>query len=165
MAKDQFSFDVVSEVSMPEVTNAVDQAAREIGQRFDFKNTGTNISQDATTIELRSSTEDRLKAALDVLKDRAVKRGISLKALREGPVQPAAKGTYRQNVNVTTGISEEKAKAIVKLVKASGLKVQSQIQGEQVRITGKKKDDLQAVIAVLKEQDLELPLQFTNFRP
>ena len=137
MAKDQFSFDIVSEVSMPEVTNAVD----------------------------RSSTEDRLKAAVDVLKDKAVKRGISLKALSEGEVHPAAKGTFRQSVHVNTGISEDRAKAIVKLVKGSGLKVQSQIQGEQVRITGKKKDDLQAVIAAVKEEDFGIPLQFTNFRP
>ena len=165
MAKDQFSFDIVSEVSMPEVTNAVDQASREIAQRFDFKNTGTSMSQDATLIEVRSSTEDRLRAAVDVLKDKAVKRGISLKALSEGEVHPAAKGTYRQSVHVNTGISEEKAKAIVKLVKGSGLKVQSQIQGEQVRITGKKKDDLQAAIAAVKDEDFGIPLQFTNFRP
>jgi cyclic-di-GMP-binding protein len=165
MAKDSFSFDVVSEVSMPEVGNAVDQAAREIAQRFDFKNTGTGITRDDKLIELRSSTEDRLKAAVGVLKDKAVKRGISLKALTEGPVQPAAKGTHRQSVHVTTGISEDKAKAIVKFVKGTGLKVQSQIQGEQLRITGKKKDDLQSVIATLKQEDFGLPLQFTNFRP
>ena len=165
MAKDQFSFDVVSEVEMPEVSNAVDQASREIATRFDFKNTDTSISQDDKLIELRSSTEDRLQAALGVLKDKAVKRKVSLKALAEGPVQPAAKGHVRMSVNVTTGISEEKAKAIVKQLKGSGLKVQSQIQGEQVRVSGKKKDDLQAAIAALKEQDFGIPLQFTNFRP
>jgi cyclic-di-GMP-binding protein len=165
VAKDQFSFDIVSEVSMPEVGNAVDQASREIAQRFDFKNTGTSISQDATLVEVRSSTEDRLKAAVDVLKDKAVKRGISLKALSEGPTQPAAKGTFKQSVHVNTGISDEKAKEIVKLVKGTGLKVQSQIQGQQVRISGKKKDDLQAVIAAVKAEDLDIPLQFTNFRP
>jgi len=161
MAKDQFSFDIVSEVSMPEVTNAADQAARELAQRFDFKDTGTSISQDGDLIELRSSTEDRLKAAVGVLKDKAVKRQISLKALSEGPVQPAAKGTYRQSVHVTTGISE----AIVKFVKGTGIKVQTQIQGEQIRVTGKKKDDLQAAIAAVKGQDFDLPLQFTNYRP
>jgi cyclic-di-GMP-binding protein len=165
MAKDQFSFDIVSEVEMPEVANAVDQASREIQQRFDFKNTDTSISRDDALIELRSTTEDRLKAAVQVLKERAVKRQIPLKALSEGPVQPAAKGTVRQAVNVTTGISEEKAKAIVKFVKGSGVKVQSQIQGEQVRITGKKKDDLQAVIQAVKAEDFGIPLQFTNFRP
>ena len=165
MAKEQFSFDVVSEVEMPEVANAVDQAAREIATRFDFKNTDTSLSQDDKLIELRSSTEDRLQAALGVLKDKAVKRKVSLKALVDGPVQPAAKGHVRMSVNVTTGIAEDKAKAIVKQLKTSGLKVQSQIQGEQVRVSGKKKDDLQAAIAALKEQDFGLPLQFTNFRP
>ena len=165
MAKDQFSFDIVSEVSMPELSNAVDQASREIAQRFDFKNTDTAMTQDATLIEVRSSTEDRLKAAVGVLKDKAVKRGISLKALSEGPVQAAAKGSSKQSIHVNTGISEEKAKAIVKYVKGSGLKVQSQIQGEQVRISGKKKDDLQAAIVALKDKDFDIPLQFTNYRP
>ncbi len=159
------SFDVVSEVELPEITNAVDQAAREIAQRFDFKNTETTVKlEDGTTIQLESSTEDRLAAALGVVKDKAVKRKISLKALQEGPVEPAAKGHSRQKVTITTGISDEKAKAIVKFLKGSGLKVQSQIMGDQVRVTGKKKDDLQAAIAALKEQDFGLPLQFTNYR-
>lgn len=165
MAKDQFTFDIVSEVSMPEVANAVDQAQREISQRFDFKNTGTMIDRDDKTIEIRSSTEDRLKAAGEVLKEKAVRREISLKALSEGPILPAAKGTYRQNVHVTVGISDEKAKEIVKFIKGTGVKVQSQIMGAQVRVTGKKKDDLQAVIRAVKEHDFDLPLQFTNFRP
>jgi hypothetical protein len=159
------SFDVVSEVELPEITNAVDQAAREIAQRFDFKNTETTVKlEDDTTIQLESSTEDRLAAALGVVKDKAVKRKISLKALQEGPVESAAKGHSRQEVTITTGISDEKAKTIVKHLKASGLKVQSQIMGEQVRVTGKKKDDLQAAIAALKEHDFGLPLQFTNYR-
>jgi cyclic-di-GMP-binding protein len=165
MAKDQFSFDIVSEVEMPEVANAVDQASREIAQRYDFKNTDTEVSRDAALIEIRSSTEDRLKAAVEVVKDKAVKRKIPLKALAPGPVQPAAKGTVRQAINVTTGISEEKAKAIVKLLKGSGLKVQGQIQGPQVRVSGKKKDDLQAAIAAVKTEDFGIPLQFVNFRP
>ncbi len=165
MAKDQFSFDIVSEVSMPEVGNAIDQARREISQRFDFKDTGTSISQDEKMIELRSSTEDRLKAALEVLKEKAVRREISLKALAEGPVQPAAKGTYKQVVHLNVGITDEKAKELVKFIKGSGVKVQSQIQADQVRVTGKKKDDLQAVIRAVREHDFEIPLQFTNFRP
>jgi uncharacterized protein YajQ (UPF0234 family) len=165
MAKDAFSFDIVSEVSMPEVANAVDQARREISQRFDFKDTGTSISQDDKLIELRSSTEDRLKAALEVFKEKAVKRDVSLKALAEGPIQPAAKNTVRQSVNVNVGISDEKAKEIVKFVKGTGAKVQSQIQGDQVRVTGKKKDDLQAVIRDVREHDFGLAIQFTNFRP
>jgi len=165
MAKDGFSFDIVSQVEMPEVANAIDQASREIAQRFDFKNTGTSVGRDDTLIEVRSSTEDRLKAAVGVVKDKAVKRSISLKALSEGTVQPAAKGSFRQTIHVTTGISEEKAKAIVKLLKGSGLKVQSQIQGDQVRVSGKKKDDLQAAIAAVKAEGFDLPLQFVNFRP
>ena len=165
MAKQDFSFDIVSEVSMPEVANAVDQTRREIAQRFDFKDTGTNISQDDKLIEVRSSTEDRLKAAVDVLKEKAVRREVSLKALHVGPVQPAAKGTSKQTINVNVGISEDKAKEIVKYVKGLKVKVQSHIQGDQVRISGKAKDDLQAVMRAVKEHDFDVPLQFTNFRP
>jgi len=165
MAKDQFSFDIVSQVSMPEVSNAVDQTRREIAQRFDFKDTGTSISQDDTLIELRSSTEDRLKAAAEVLKEKAVRREIPLKAFRFGPIQPAAKGTSKQAVNVTTGISEEKARELVKFIKGLKLKVQTQVQGDQIRVSGKTKDELQVVIRAVKEQDFGLALQFVNFRP
>jgi uncharacterized protein YajQ (UPF0234 family) len=165
MAKQDFSFDIVSEVSMPEVANAVDQTRREIAQRFDFKDTGTSISQDDKLIEVRSSTEDRLKAAVEVLKEKAVRREVSLKALHVGPVQPAAKGTSKQTINVNVGISEDKAKEIVKYVKGLKVKVQSHIQGDQVRVSGKAKDDLQAVIRAVKEHDFDVPLQFVNFRP
>jgi cyclic-di-GMP-binding protein len=165
MPKQEFSFDIVSQVSMPEVSNAVDQARREIGQRYDFKDTGTSITQDDKLIEIRSSTEDRLKAAVDVLKERAVKREISLKALAFGPVQAAAKGTVRQSINVNVGISEEKAREIVKFIKGLKVKVQSQVQGDQVRVTGKAKDDLQGVMREVRERDFGLALQFTNFRP
>jgi uncharacterized protein YajQ (UPF0234 family) len=164
MAKDGFSFDIVSQVDMPEVANALDQARREISQRFDFKNTGTTIDRDDMLIELRSSTEDRLKAAVEVLKEKMVRREVPLKALSEGPVLAAAKGTVRQSIHVNQGISEEKAKEIVKLVKGTSLKVQSQIQGDQVRITGKKKDDLQSVIRAVKEHDFGIALQFVNYR-
>ena len=165
MAKLDFSFDIVSQVSMPEVANAVDQARREISQRFDFKDTGTSLSQDDKLIEVRSSTEDRLRAAVEVLKEKAVRREVSLKALHFGPVQPAAKGTSKQVINVNVGISEEKAREIVKFVKGLRVKVQSHVQGEQVRITGKAKDDLQDVIRAVKEHDFDVPLQFVNFRP
>ena len=164
MAQD-FSFDIVSQVSMPEVANAVDQARREIAQRFDFKNTGTTIDRDNTLIELRSSTEDRLKAAMEVLKEKAVRREVPLKALREGPVQPAAKGTFKQSLHVNVGITEEKAREIVRFVKGVGVKVQSHVQGDQIRVSGKKKDDLQTVIQALRQHDFEIPLQFVNFRP
>lgn len=165
MAKDGFSFDIVSQVDMPEVTNALDQARREIAQRFDFKSTGTTVERDDNLIELRSSTEDRLKAAVEVLKEKMVRREVPLKALSEGPVLPAAKGTVRQSIHVNQGISEEKAKEIVKFVKGTSLKVQSQIQRDQVRITGKKKDDLQAVIRAVREHDFGIAIQFVNFRP
>lgn len=165
MAKDAFSFDIVSEVNLQEVANAIDQAQREIGQRFDFKGTDTSISRDATTIELRSSTEDRLKAALQVLKEKMVKREVPLKALTDGEVHPAAKGHVRQAVNITTGIADDKAKELNKFIKASGAKVQTQIQGAQIRVTGKSKDDLQTVIREVKAKDFGIALQFTNYRP
>jgi uncharacterized protein YajQ (UPF0234 family) len=165
VAKQDFSFDIVSEVSMPEVANAVDQTRREVAQRFDFKDTGTSISQDDKLIEVRSSTEDRIKAAVEVLKEKAVRREVSLKALHLGPVQPAAKGTSKQSINVNVGISEDKAKEIVKFVKGLKVKVQSHIQGDQVRVSSKAKDDLQAVMRAVKEHDFDVPLQFTNFRP
>jgi uncharacterized protein YajQ (UPF0234 family) len=165
MPKDTFSFDIVSEVDMAEVTNALDQAKREVGTRFDFKNTDTTLSRDEDLIEIRSSTEDRLKAALEVLKEKMVRREVPLKALSTGPIQPAARGTHRMSVHINKGISDEKARELTKFVKGLGLKVQSQVQGDQLRITGKKKDELQSVIRAVKEKDFGLALQFTNFRP
>ena len=165
MAKTDFSFDIVSQVSMPEVANAVDQTRREIAQRFDFKDTGTSLTQDEKLIEVRSSTEDRLKAALEVLKEKAVRREVSLKALHFGPIQPAAKGTVKQSINVNVGISDEKARELVKFVKGLRVKVQSQVQGDQVRVSAKVKDELQAVIRAVREEDFGLALQFVNFRP
>ena len=150
---------------MNEVANALDQARREILTRFDFKDTGTSLERDDTLIEVRSSTENRLEAAVGVLKDKMVRREIPLKALSEGPVLSAAKGTVRQSIHVNQGISDEKAREITKFVKGVGVKVQSQVQKDQVRITGKKKDDLQAVIKALKEHDFGIALQFTNYRP
>jgi len=164
VAKDASSFDVVSEVDMPEVGNAVDQARREVATRFDFKNTATTIEQDGNVLEVRSSTEDRLKAAVEVIKEKMVRRRVPLKALGEGPILPAAKGHSRMSININRGISEEKAREMVKFIKATGLKVQSQVQGDQIRVSGKKKDDLQAVIAALKEHDFGIPLQFVNRR-
>jgi uncharacterized protein YajQ (UPF0234 family) len=158
------SFDIVSEVDMAEVTNAYDQARREIVQRFDFKNTGTSMELDRDLIEFRSSTEDRLKAAVEVFKDKCVRRKVPLKALKEGPVLPAAKGTYRQAVNVRRGITDDKAKEINKFIKGLGLKVQTQFQADHIRVTAKQKDDLQQVIGSVKERDFEVPLQFTNYR-
>jgi cyclic-di-GMP-binding protein len=165
MAKDQFSFDIVSEVDPQEIRNAYDQAERELLTRFDFKGTSTSMSHDEDMIEIRSETDNRLKAALEVLKEKMVRRQISLKALREGPILPAARGTVKQTVHVNRGINEEKARELVKFIKKSGIKVQSQVQGDQLRVSGKKKDDLQAVIQAIKAEDFDIPLQFTNYRP
>jgi uncharacterized protein YajQ (UPF0234 family) len=159
------SFDVVSEVDMTEVSNAADQASREILTRFDFKNTGTSVERDQDLIEFRSSSEGRLKAAVEVFKEKCARRKVSLKALQEGPVLPGAKGTYRQTLNINQGISQDKAREMVKFIKDLGLKkVQVAVQGEQLRVSAPKKDDLQAVIGALKERDFGIPLQFTNYR-
>ena len=161
----QFSFDIVSEVDLQEVRNAYDQALREIQTRFDFKGTETAMSLDQDLIEIRSSTENRLTAALDVVKEKLVRRSVPLKAVHEGPILPAAKGTVRQNLNINRGISEDKGRDIIKYIKRIGLKVQIQAQGDQLRVSGKKKDELQQVIAALKEGEFDIPLQFTNYRP
>jgi uncharacterized protein YajQ (UPF0234 family) len=159
------SFDVVSEVDEQEVRNAVDQASRELTTRFDFKNTNSSIELKDLSIEMASASADRLTAVRQVLEEKLVKRKVSLKSLDYGKVEDAAGGTVRQTVKIVAGISSDKAKAVNKAIKELGLKgVSSQTQGEQVRVTGKKRDDLQAVIAGLKEVDLEIPLQFENFR-
>ncbi len=159
------SFDVVSEVDMQEVRNGVDQASREISQRFDFKGTDSSIELKEKSIELHTESEPRLEALKQVLQEKMVKRGVSLKALGFGTVEEASKGTVRQEVTLRVGITDDKAKEVGKFIKALGMKgVQHQIQGEQVRVTAKKRDDLQTVIAAVKEHDFDLPLQFTNFR-
>jgi uncharacterized protein YajQ (UPF0234 family) len=160
----QASFDIVSEVDLQEVRNAVDQAAREIHQRFDFKNTDTSLSLAEDKIEMHSATEDRLKAAYQVLQEKAVRREVPLKALQPGEVEPAAKGTVRQTIALVTGISDEKAKEISKFVRQEVPKIQTQIQGAQVRVMSKSKDDLQAAIRAVKEHDFGIALQFTNYR-
>ena len=159
------TFDVVSEVDMQEVRNAVDQANREASNRFDFKGTGAEIEIGDKELTLRASTEDRLRALYQLLEEKLVKRQVSLKVLDPGKVEEASQNTARQRVGLKAGISQEIGKQINRLVKDSGLKgVSSSIQGDQVRVTGKQRDDLQAVIALLKESDIDTPLQFTNFR-
>jgi uncharacterized protein YajQ (UPF0234 family) len=159
------SFDVVSELDMQEVRNAVDQTAREISQRFDFKGTDSSVELKEKAIEIHTESEPRLQALRQVLEEKMVKRQVSLKALDYGTVEEASKGTVRQTVTLRTGITDEKARTVGKFIKGLGKKgVQHQIQGEQLRVTGKKRDDLQAVIAALKDEDFDLPLQFTNFR-
>ena len=159
------SFDVVSEVDMQEVRNAVDQASREVATRFDFKDTGSSIELGDKTIELHTASEERLRALTQVLEEKLVRRKVSLKALDYGKPEEAAKGTVRQTVSLSVGINDEKARAIGKYIKGLGMKgIQHQVQGQQLRVTGKKRDDLQAVIAALKDDDLGIPLQFENFR-
>jgi len=158
------SFDVVSEVDMMETSNAVQQAMKEIRQRFDFKGSVSDITLEGETLTLHSDDESRLKAVIDVLTTKLVKRGVSLKALQYGKIEPAAKGTVRQAVTIQKGIPVEKAKEIVKFIKGSGIKVQASIQENQVRVSGKNRDDLQAIIALVKGKDLGIALQFTNYR-
>ena len=145
------TFDVVSQVDMQEVKNAVDQASREVATRFDFKNTDSTIDLSGLEIELHSSTEDRLKALVQVLEEKLVRRKVSLKAIDYGKVEEAAKGTVRQTVTLKAGISSDNARAINRFIKDKGPKgISSQTQGDQVRVSGKKRDDLQAVIAALQ---------------
>ena len=159
------SFDVVSELDMQEVRNAVDQAQREVATRFDFKNTGTSIELTPKTIDLETESEPRLEALHQVLEEKLVRRKVSLKALEYGKVEEASKGAVRQTVALNVGISSDKAREIGKFVKELGLKgVQHQVQGDQLRVTGKKRDDLQAAIAAMRDHDFGVPLQFTNFR-
>ena len=159
------SFDVVSKVDRQEVDNALNQAAKEISQRFDFKNTGASIAWSGGDIEIRANSDERVRAVLDVFRERLVKRGVSLKVLDHGDPVPAAGGTSRLPVRLQQGIPDEKARAISKLIRAEGPKgVQAQIQGDQLRVTGKKRDDLQAVIALLRDHDFGVALQFVNYR-
>lgn len=159
------SFDVVSKVDRQEVDNAVGQAAKELSQRFDFRGTGAEVSwagEEAMTIS--AETEERCKAAVEVFKEKLIKRSLSLKSFEFG--EPASSGKiYKTSATVRQGISSENAKKIAKIIRDDGPKgVKPQIQGDQLRVTGKKRDDLQAVIALLKESKLDIALQFTNYR-
>ena len=159
------SFDIVSEVDRQEVRNAIDQAQREINNRFDFKNTDSSIEQNDLVLTLRTVSEDRLNALKVVVEEKFVKRGISLKGLDYGKVEEATQNTVRQVVTITVGISSDKAREINRMIKEKGPKgVSSQTQGDTVRVNGKKRDELQAVITLLKGADLGIPLQFNNMR-
>lgn len=165
MAK-QNSFDVVSKIEIDEVRNAVNQASKEVFQRFDLKGSNSSIELDdkEAKLVLASADEYKLKAVVDILQSKLVKRGVSLKALDYGPVEPAAQGSSRQTLSLQQGIPTEKAREIVKIIKKTKLKVQAAIQADSVRITSKDRDTLQAVIALLKEQDLGIDMQFENYR-
>ena len=159
------TFDVVSQVDMQEVKNAVDQASREVSTRFDFKNTDSTVELAGQELRLHSATEERLKALVQVLQEKLVKRKVSLKALDYGRVEEAAKGSVRQIVTLKAGISSDQARAINKFIKDKAPKgISSQTQGDQIRVQGKKRDDLQTVIGALRDHDFGLPLQFENFR-
>jgi cyclic-di-GMP-binding protein len=159
------TFDVVSQVDLQEVRNAVDQAKREVATRFDFKNTGTTIDLGDKAIQMHTESEARLKALVQVLEEKLVRRQVSLKALSYGKVEEAAKGTVRQTATLQMGISSDKAREIGKFLKGLNLKgVQHQVQGDQLRVSGKKKDDLQSAIQAMRGHDFEIPLQFVNFR-
>ncbi len=159
------SFDVVSEIDQQEIRYAVDQVGREIGTRYDFKGTDSSIELSPGEIKLESSSEDRLAALRQVLEEKLVKRKVSLKSLDYQKVEEASGARARQIVKLVAGISRDKATELNKHLKTLNLKgIQSQVQGEQLRVIGKKRDDLQAVIAAFKEQDFGIPLQFTNFR-
>jgi len=160
------SFDIVSEVDLQEVQNAVVQAQKEIAQRYDFKGThcAIDFSSREKTLTLSADDEYRLKSLIDVLLERLIRRKVPVKALDYGSVVPAAGGTVRQLISLRVGIEKENAKRIVKMIKDSRRKVQAQIMDDQVRVTGKSKDDLQAVIVLLREADLDFAIQFTNYR-
>ena len=159
------SFDVVSEVDRQELKNAIDQAQREIGQRYDFKNTNSSIEQNELVIILRTASEDRLRALRTVLEERLVKRGVSLRGIDWGKIEQATGESVRQVVTVKVGINSEKAKELNKLIKEKGPKgVSSQTQGDSIRVSSKKRDDLQTTITSLKAANVGIPLQFVNFR-
>lgn len=159
-----YSFDVVSEVNMQEVDNAVNQAKKEIEQRYDFKGSKTEIDLGEEEIKIASDDEFKLKSVVEIIKAKFIKRGLSPKALDLQKIEKASLGTVRQTAKIVKGISKEKAKEVVAEIKESKLKIQTQIMENQVRVSAKDKDDLQAVIALLRNKDFGIDLQFTNYR-
>src|SRR5512141_858896 len=161
-----FSVDVVNKVDLQEVTNAVQQASKEIATRFDFRGSASKVELREKELELVlvSDDEHKLKSVIDILETKLVRRGVAVKALDYGKIEPAAGGTVRQVARIQQGIPSEEAKEIVKAIKDRKLKVQASIQAEQVRVSGRSKDDLQTAMATVREGDFGLPLQFTNYR-
>jgi len=158
------SFDVVSKVDMAELKNAVEQTMKEVGNRFDFKTSISDIKIEAEALKLHSDDEYKLGQLIDILRTKLIKRGISAKALDFGKIEPASKATVRQDIKLKQGLDSDTARKAVKLIKDSGKKVTTQIQGDQLRVTGKSKDDLQGVMQLLRDADLPVDLQFVNFR-
>jgi hypothetical protein len=162
----QASFDIVSKIDLQEVSNAVQQTLKEVQQRYDLKGTGSTVDLDQAEnkVTLQSPDEFTLKQVMDILEQKLVRRGVPLKGLDYQKIQPAAGSSVVQEINLQQGIPIEKAREIVKIIKQTKLKVQAAIQGDQVRVSGKSRDDLQRVMAVVKEQDLGIDMQFTNYR-
>ncbi len=163
---EEHSFDIVSKVDLQEVLNAVQQAMKEIGQRFDFRGSKSNIelNKEKHEITLTSDDESKLKSVIDILETKLVKRGVSLKALNFGKIEPAAGNTVRQVATLQQGIPVEKSKEIVKAIKDTKMKVQGEIQKDQVRVKAKKIDDLQAIMKIIREKDLGIHIEFINYR-
>lgn len=158
------SFDVVCKLDLQEVGNAINQTLKEVGQRFDFKGTNTEVRLEKNALHLASADDFKVRAVGEILKEKLARRQVPLKALQEKPIEPGPGGTAKQQMDLQEGIATDKAREIVKLVKHTKLKVQVAIQGDQVRVTGKKRDDLQAVVTLLRGQDLGIAMQFVNFR-
>jgi cyclic-di-GMP-binding protein len=158
------SFDVVCRLELQEVDNAIQQTLRELGQRFDFKNVKTEVRREDQKLHLQSADEFKLRAVADILREKLARRQVPLKAVQAGAVEPGPGGTAKQDMDLQQGISTDKAREMVKLVKDTKLKVQVAIQGDQLRVSGKKKDELQAVMKLLRERDFGIALQFANFR-
>ncbi|MBW7889294.1 MAG: YajQ family cyclic di-GMP-binding protein [Bacteroidetes bacterium] len=162
----QNSFDIVSEINMQEVDNALNQARKEIATRYDFRDTKTTIdfNQKEKEITVLSDNDFRMKAVIDILQNKMIKRGIHIKSLKYGALEPAAGSMVRQKITLLVGVDKENAKKLVQIIKETKIRVQAQIMEDQVRVTGKDRDDLQQVIAILREKDFPLPLQFINYR-
>ena len=160
----QNSFDIVSEVDRAELTNAINQTIKEVRQRFDFKGSAANVAMEAEELVLTAEDETKLRNMNDILQQKLVRRGVPLKALSYGDVDPAAGGTVRQRVKIQQGIPQDKAKEVVKFIKDSKAKVQASIQGDVVRVSGKDRDTLQDIIAKLKGKDFGIHMQFSNYR-
>ena len=160
----QNSFDIVSQVDSAEVTNAVNQTIKEVRQRFDFKGSAANVLFEKTELVLTAEDETKLRNMNDILQQKLVRRGVPLKALSYGNIEPAAAGKVRQRAQIQQGIPQEKAKEVVKFIKDTKVKVQASIQGDVVRVSGRDRDTLQEVIAALKNKDFDIHMQFTNYR-
>lgn len=160
----EFSFDVVSKIDRQELDNAINQARKEIAGRFDFKNSKTEITADEKTIAILSDDELKMKNVVDIVQAKAIKRGIDVRVFEYGTVEPAAQNTVRQVVTLRSGIPKDKSKVLTEKIKALKLKVNTQVQDEQIRVSSKSKDDLQKVMDALRGPGIDLPLQFVNYR-